>query len=222
MSEIHINNQSLLDQMSSEVAPHISPFMKVLVTHSCRITACVILVLVAAVGYGIYSHLSTKNINDAQKKLGGILVIADGQDRLAKLNNFLASAPEPIKGSVLLSIVTTASEVKNYAAALDAWEKLARDPKDAFYVTAMIGKAENLAMLDKAEEALGVLESMTLAQGSASANMVNSMIADLAEKNGQIDKAIAACNKLATETAPTNQEEADFWRQKAISLERKK
>ncbi len=63
-----------------------------------------------------------------------------------------------------------------------------------------------------------MLEGMTLPEKSEAVNLVNSLIADFAEKTGDIDKALAACEKLITGMAERSPEESGFWRQKAASL----
>ncbi|MDL2210540.1 hypothetical protein LJC26_07025 [Desulfovibrio sp. OttesenSCG-928-O18] len=218
MAENRPTDPTLLDKMSSEVAPEVSPLLRFLLNNARRIGMVTAVFVLAAAGFGIYKWQSDKQLREAQNALGTILAAADNTDRLAKLKTFLPTAPAPIKNSVLLALAKAASDAKDYTAAADAWGEIAKDPKDPLYITATIGKAENLALADKAAEALAAVEAMTLPAGSAAQNLVNTLIVDLAEKTGNVEKAIAACEKLVTGTAMTSPEEADFWRQKAASL----
>jgi hypothetical protein len=79
----------------------------------------------------------------------------------------------------------------------------------------MLGKAKALALQDKQDEALALLEQ--LKPGKDDANMlVSKAIADIAEQMGYLDKAIAASDALAANNAAFN--ESSYWRQKAASL----
>lgn len=218
MAEKRSTNPILLDKMSSELAPEVSPFLRFLLDNARRIGIVTAVFILAAAGFGVYKWQSGKNTLEAQNELGKILASADRTDRLPRLKAFLPAAPESMKGAILLAVAKAASDAKDYATAADAWGELAKDAKDPLYATAVIGKAENLAMAGKAAEALAVLEAMTLPAGSSAESLINSLVADLAEKTGNLDKAIAACEKLAAGAATANPEEADFWRQKAASL----
>lgn len=217
MSQNRPTDPSLLQKVSSEVAPEISPLMLLLLNNAKRIAAVLVICVIAAAGYGIYNWHTNKQLVRAQNDLGRILVVEDSAARLAKLKEFQASAPARIKPAVALAIAKSAMLAGNFAEAEKAWAELARDPKDPLYVTAVIGKAESLGSQDKAAEALTVLETMTLAPDSMAGVLVDGMIVDFAEKSGDLEKAAATCDKIAA-AALGNPEEADFWRQKAASL----
>ena len=218
MAQNRFNDQTLLDKMSSEVAPEVSPLLRFLLDNARRISAVLVLCVLAASGYGIYNWYSGKQLGESQDALGRILVVSNSTDRLARLKTFLATAPEGMKKSVLLAVAQTAKEAGDYAAAAEAWDALSKDSKDPLYLTAVLGKAENLSVQSKDAEALQVLESAAVPADSQFANLINSQIVDLAEKMGNLEKAIAVCEKLVTGVAMASPNEADFWRQKAASL----
>lgn len=215
-------SMALLDKMSSEVAPEISPLLRLLIENSRRIGLAVAVFVLAAAGYGVYTWHAGKQKLEAQNELGAILVVTDGAVRLERLQAFLPAAPAAVKEAVFLAIAGTAAEIGNYTAAADAWGQIALVPKSSLYVTAMVGKAENLSRAGKDAEALAALASMTIPTDSAATGLVNALVADLAEKTGDFAKAADACEKLVADAAINNPEEADFWRQKAAALRLRK
>lgn len=215
-------NPTLFEQVSSEVTPEVSPLLRFLMNNARRIAAVLGVCLLAGAGYGAYSWHARNKVEEAQNALGAIIVIADHNARLSKLTEFRASAPVSIRPAVELAITQAATAAKNYTAAAEAWGELAKDPQDPLYAAALIGKAESLARAGKDAEALAVLEGAALPETSSANAMANSLIADLAEKIGDMDKAIAVCEKLVAASSINNPEETDFWRQKAASLRLKK
>lgn len=211
-------NKTLMAEITSEVTPATSPLLNFLITHSRKLMAAAAVCVIAGAGYGIYSWQMKNQVAEAQDKLGRILITQNSPDKLASLKAFLASAPAGVKGSVQMAIAKTAMDVKDYAAAYEAWDVLARDTKSALYIIAMVGKAEALALQDKTAEALAMAEGIAIPTDSPSMPLVHGLIIDLAEKSGDFPKAITACEKLVASIAMLNPEEADFWRQKAASL----
>lgn len=218
MAEDLSNNQTLLDKMSSEVTPATSPLLLFLTRNARVIVAAIAVCFVAAAGYGVYAWQAGKTVAEAQEKLARILIIRDEADRLAKLKAFVPASPEAMRKGATLALAQAAMQAKDFSEALQAWEFIAKDPKDPLYAVASIGKAEALGAQEKYAEAIATLESMTLPADSEAVNLVNSLIADFAEKTGDLGKAIAACEKLVTGMASRSPEESEFWRQKAASL----
>ncbi|SBV90503.1 conserved hypothetical protein [uncultured delta proteobacterium] len=218
MAEDLSNNQTLLDKMSSEVTPATSPLLLFLTRNARMIVAVIAVCFVAAAGYGVYAWQAGKTVAEAQEKLARILIVRDDADRLAKLKSFVPTSPEAMRKGATLALAQAAMQAKDFPEALQAWEFIAKDPKDPLYAVATIGKAEALGAQEKYAEAIAALESMTLPADSEATNLVNSLIADFAEKTGDISKAVAACEKLVTGMAGRSPEEAEFWRQKAASL----
>ena len=218
MAEDRSTNQTLLEKMHSEVAPETSPLLRFLTNNAKRITIVMAVCFVAAAGYGIYSWQAGKKIAAAQEALARILILQDGADRLAKLKAFAPGVPETMTKAVTLAVAQTAMQTKEYADAFQAWDSLAKDTKDSLYIPAMVGKAEALSLQGKGAEAMAILESIALPADSEANNLVNAAIVDLAEQAGNLEKAIAVCEKLILGMAARSPEEAEFWRQKAASL----
>ena len=209
-------DSNLLQKMSAEVTPEVSPLLRVLLGNARLIALVLALCVLGTAGYGGYNWYADKKLGEAQAELGRILVMAAPADRAAKLKAFLPSAPEGLHAAANLALAQAAIDAQDYPTAINAWDTVAKDPKSSLYATAMIGKADALALQDKGTEALAVLEKLQPVAGQGTKMLVESLIVDLAEKTGDYAKALAACDNLTSTS--TNPMEADFWRQKAASL----
>lgn len=218
MAEERTNTPTLLDKMSAEVTPATSPLLEFLTNNAKLIVVALLACFAAAGGYGVYAWQNKKNVAEAQDSLARILIVRDDADRLAKLKAFLPGAPEGIRSGVNLAVAKTAMQAKDYQEAFRAWDSLAGDTKDPLYVPAMIGKAESLSLQGKAADALALLESVTLPADSEAVNLVNTLIVSTAEQAGNIEKALAVCEKLIVGMAAKSFEESEYWRQKAAAL----
>ena len=218
MAEEQPSTQTLFDKMSAEVTPATSPLLDFLTKNAKLIAIGIAACLVAAGGYGVYTWQNKQATAKAQDALARIIILPEAADRLAKLKEFLASAPAGLHKSVNLAIARAASQAENHTDAFQAWDALSKDAKDPLYVTAMVGKAESLSLQGKAPESLAVLEGISLADDSEAVNMVNALIVSAAENAGDLKKALAVCEKLIPGMAARSPEEAEYWRQKAAAL----
>ncbi len=207
---------TLLQKMSSEVAPEVSPLLRGLLNNARLIGIVLALCVLGAAAYGGWRWHSSKSIADAQTELGRILVMSVPADRAEALKAFRGKAPEGLQTAVNLALAQVSIENKDYATAISAWDVVAKDPQSSFHATALIGKAEALALQGKDADALAVLDTLKNSADKNIKTLVDSQIVDLAEKTGDYTKALAACDSLLGATS--NPMEADFWRQKAASL----
>ena len=215
MSQKPTHDPTLLERMSEEVAPEVSPFMQALIHHSRTIALVVVLCIVGALGYGGYTWYAEKQTEKGREALGAILATPPSAERLQKLEALLATAPETLKVPVALAAIQTGLALKEYQKITPYWDLVAKDPNGSLHTTALIGKAQALALADKTAEALAILEPLSLDAKSVYAPVVNGMIADLAEKSGNFARAISACEALAGGPNPDN---AVYWQQKAAAL----
>ncbi len=209
-------DSSLLQKMSAEVAPEVSPLLRGLL-HNARLIGIVLtLCVLGAAAYGGWRWHSAKTLTEAQTELGRILVIAAPADRAAALKDFRTKAPEDLQTALNLALAQISLENKDYETAVTAWDAVAKDPKGSLYATAQIGTADALSQMGKDAEALAVLEGLKNSADKNIKPLIDSQIVDLAEKVGDYAKALAACDALLGSV--TNPMEADFWRQKAASI----
>lgn len=210
--------QTLLDRMSSEVSAETSPLLRFLTGHGRKIMLLLAVCVLAGAGYGVYTWQQGRAVAEAQTALARILILQNQEERLSKLKAFAPTAPEAMRKGAMLAYAQAAMQAKNYPDALQAWESLGTAPGDPLYATAMIGKAEALALQGKVAEAMTCLEGVTLPADSDATGLINALLEDFAEQTGNIEKAIALCDKLSAGLSARSPQEAEFWRQKAASL----
>ena len=216
MAATPTQDPSLLQKMSEEVAPEVSPLL-LLITKNAKIIAFVFaLGVLGAAGYGGYQWYTAKQLRAAQTALGYILIVPNLEERTAKLESFLASAPQGVQLAANLALAKAYLEAKNYDKALAAWEVTAKNNEASFHTVALIGKAQTLALQEKTAEALAVLEPLAASAQGAARDLIHSSIADLAEKSGDFNKAAVACDALAANSA--SPESVEYWQHKAAAL----
>lgn len=212
------HNPSVLSTLQSEVSSEASPMLQFLVRHARSIVFGILLFIVAIVGYWVYSWQAGKQHTANTRDLGVILIISDAEQRLSKLEAYIPSAPESLKGAAWFAVLESARQLKNYPKIQAAWQAIGElDP--SLKVTASVGKASALAAQNKYKEALDALSGLSnLSQPDSF--IVNPRIIAYAEVAGDYDRAIAACDaqlKLADSTLDPN-----VWLQKKAELEKKK
>ena len=209
-------NDSLLQKMSAEVSPEVSPLLRFLLDHARTIAIVIGLILAATAGFGIYSWYNNKQLDKARIELGRIEISPSAADRIKELEAFATRAPASMSTAVNLALAKSSLEIKDYDRAIKAWDAIARDPQGSFYLVAVLGKAQALVMQDKGADALAVLEKIAPTVKDGAKALVDKAIADVAEKMGNFDRAIAASEALAANNAIIS--EAEYWRQKAAAL----
>ncbi len=211
--------QSVLSTLQSEVSSEASPMLQLLVRHARAIVIGILLFIVAIAGYWVHSWQAGKQSVADARELGAILIISDAKQRIAKLETYLASAPQSMQGTAWFAIMEGARQLQDHPKAHDAWKAIgALDP--SLKVPAAVGMASALAAQAKYKEALAALDGVSAGLNQTDSLLVNSQIAAYAELAGDYDRAIAACetlSKLPEVTAETN-----IWAQKKTELERKK
>lgn len=213
-------DDSLLQKISAEVAPEVSPLLRFLLRHARLIAIFLGLALVVAVGFGVYSWHSGRRLEQARIELGRIEVSPDPAVRIRELEAFAGTAPSSMRAAVTLALAQASLEARDYGRAAGAWGTMAEDPNGSFYLVAVLGKAQALVMQDKSAEALAVLENAAPAISEAARSLVDRAIADLAEKTGNLERAIAAGESLAANSAIGS--ESEYWLQKIASLRQQK
>lgn len=215
-----VHDDSLLQKMTAEVAPEVSPLLRFLLDHARLIAVVIGLALAATAGFGIYSWYTSKQLDKSRIELGRIVVSPNAADRIRELEAFATRAPASMAVAINLALAKSSLETKDYDRAIRAWDAIAGDPQGSFYLVAVLGKAQALVMQDKNAEALAVLEKVAPSFKDGPRALVDRAIADVAEKMGDFDRAIAASESLAANNAVIT--EADYWRQKAAFLRQQK
>lgn len=165
------------------------------------IVGVVAIVAVTAI-YAGYSAYAARALNTAQAKLGTILIEASGDDKIAKLEGLLNSAPSSAQPAVLLELAQSCMDNEKFDKAATYWNQLSGTTDDDLNVVARMGKAKALIMSGKAQE--GVTELSDLA-GIVSEDFsvpVYRQLAVAAEAAGNTAKALEAYKKLNEQQLP--------------------
>ncbi|MDR1243248.1 MAG: tetratricopeptide repeat protein [Deltaproteobacteria bacterium] len=216
-------NRTLIDSIQTETAKEASPFLEFLIRNSKKITLSIVLIILIAVGVSGWSMYQENRLADAREELGLILAGQDAGARLETLNAFVQRVElAEIKTAALLALAYESAEAGNHALASSAWEELSLlVPADSpMRFTAQMGMANELNNLGKTPEALALLESLL---GNAPVELtlaINVALMDLAEKSGQWDKAIQACEAMLNNAPATT--DKSYLRQKIAYLQLKK
>lgn len=209
---------SVLTTLQSEVSSEASPMLQFLVRHAVTIVIIFLLFIAAIAGYWIYSWQSGKQSASDARALGAVLVISHPAQRLGKLEEYLASAPESMKGAAWFAAMESARQLNDYPKLYEAWQAIsALDP--SLKVTAGLGMASALSGQGKAKEALALLDGLSANLSQADSMLVNSQIVSLAEALGDYTRALAACDALTK--LPDTIADVNFWTQKKAELELK-
>lgn len=211
------NNPSLFGTIQGEVSAEASPFLQFLIDKARLIAIALVLFVAAIVGYGFYSSGQKSAKTEQEMEFGRLVTGKSGTERIAALEEYLKTAPAALHGAAWFAIAEAAHQEKDWAKAGAAWEQVAK-LDDSIRVTATLARAQALVELDRENEAMEVLESISGKLGPYDVVNVNSRIAILAENMGNYDRAIAACEAIvsAPEAGDTS-----FWMQKIASLRQK-
>ena len=208
---------SVISSLQSEVSSEASPMLQFLIRHASVIVLGFFLFIAAIVGYWVYSwHSDKQNTADA-KELGALVSIADPERRLAKLEEYLPSAPKSTRATAWFAVMESARALRNYPKLFTAWEAIGKlDP--SLKTTAGLGMAAALASQDKYREALDTLDTLLPGLSESDAVLVNTQIVPYAEAIKDYARALKASEALAA--APDTAVDVTFWARKKADLER--
>lgn len=209
-------NATIIDSIQSEVAKEASPLMEFLVRNSKRILAVVLLIAVAAAAYGGWTVYHESKLEDAREELGLILLKPESAEKLAALKTFAESAPDEYKTGAYLAIASSAERAGDYVLAAEAWGEVVKSTDAPMHFVAQLGLASALKNQGKDEEALRMLEDMLTGAPADMSPVLNSAIIELAEKKGDWNRAVQACEAIINNT--DLQIDKTSWRQRAAYL----
>ena len=209
------SGKNLLDKVSAEVAPEVSPLLNLLLKYSRLLVFLLVAVVAIGIGWGGYAWYSGRQLAAATLELGELQALPAAEG-LEKLKTFAAGAPSGLKSAANLALAQAALYASDYATAASAWEAVAARETGPIAQVARIGKAQALVMAGKDAEALAVLQAVA-PETDAMRAFVDELLVDLAEKTGNIELAVKASRSLAEN--PALAENSAYWMQKAASLQ---
>lgn len=206
---------SLLESIQSEVSKEASPFLTFLLVHSRKLILLIVLIILAIIGTGIWQYQASGKLQSATELLGKISLMPDSADKLAALEKFVSEADSGLRMAATLELAKTADLQQDYAKSAQAWGYVAQNDKGAMQVPAAVAEARALSRQGKIEDAMSKLNGLLKAAPQEMRPLINGIIADTAEMNGDYARALAACeDTLKSQDVP----DRAVWEQRAAYL----
>lgn len=186
--------RSLLQAIQMETAPEATSFLMFFANNAKLLMACVGLFIIVVMGFGIFTYTAQKTLNAAKDDLGTILQQSDQATRSGQLESFVAKAPAGVMLAGYLALARSYETQLEYGKAAEAWGKIAELAENPMRAQALMGQADALASAGEFAQALKVAEKL-LSEVKDNKNYllpVNSMIADMAERSGNRERAAEA------------------------------
>lgn len=210
------NTQDILNQVHESTPDTLHPLLDYIIKNGKMIAAGVAAIILIAGGVSGFKYMNQQKLIKAQSEMGTILIKYSGAKEAKALAAFEKDAPASMKPAVQLALAKAWMDADNYAEAKNVWGNIAKtSPKLA--PVARLGQAKCLMLENKAGEAVTTLQSLKESAGAAYAPTINRLLADAAEKSGNIQLAIQAYQGLLT-SAP---QEAPFFEVKIKELKAK-
>lgn len=173
-----------------------SPLARFL-AHSWRpLAALVIVAVLAAAGYAVYTSSAKKAQAKAENDLGAIIATQTGPERLAALEAYVKTAPATTKGAALLEMARTAQEQRVFDKAADAWNQLSLIGPDGMREIAVMGHATALAQGGDKAKAVKLLSDFLPKAPKAMQPIVARQLAAVAEEAQAWNEALAAYERM--------------------------
>jgi len=189
--------------------------------HAPKIAAGVVSMVVIILAIAGWQWYVEKELTEARGQLGRIISMQDPAKRAAALEGFIASGPSELTNSAQLELGATASEMKDWAKAAEAFGKVADDEKDSpLAFAARFSQAQALLHKGDTAGAAALLQALVL---NAPSNVKASLYQQIAEAAEALDDKAAAITALESTIAaipPTDQQSADFFRARIAQLKK--
>ncbi|CCO22077.1 tetratricopeptide repeat protein [Maridesulfovibrio hydrothermalis] len=195
MEENKNSTQDVLDQVHESTPDSIHPLLDYLLKNGKMIAAGIAAIIVIAGVYSGMQYMNQQKQLKAQNELGVILIKYSGAKQAQELAAFEKSVPAEMKPAVQLALAKAWMDAADYVKAEAAWADIAKD-NNSLTPVAELGKAKCLMLADKSAEAVTVLQTLKNKTGAAFAPSINRMLAEAAEKSGNIQMAVQAYQGL--------------------------
>ncbi len=180
----------LLNELQSEISTEAAPLLQFILKHAVLIMACLGLFVIILAGVGGYNWYSEKTLLEGQAKLSSIVLSNQGEERMAALEKFLATATNELKGGTLLALAETSMELKAYDKAAEHFGALAaQDTEGAVGLLAALNQGQALFLAGKAKEAVPVLEAIVNKAPATQKIVIQQALAEAALQAGDVEKA---------------------------------
>ncbi len=151
------DKKGVLDRIMSEADDSAHPFLQKIQDNLRTIVLVVGTIIFVAAAYSINSFWQERKVSQANSRLEAIMTKDDPRERVAGLEDFLNSAPERLKGAMLLEIARSSMNLQEYERAAASFSELARLDRDMRPV-AILGRAKAFELMGEHYRALSELK----------------------------------------------------------------
>ncbi|NDV23654.1 tetratricopeptide repeat protein [Desulfovibrio sp. JC022] len=210
------NTQDILNQVHESTPDTLHPLLDYIIKNGKMIVGGIAVIILLAGGISGVKYMNQQKMIKAQSEMGTILIKYSGAKQAEALAAFEKDAPASMKPAVQLALAKAWMDADRFADAKSVWADIAKtSPKLA--PVAGLGQAKCLMLEDKAGEAITILQKIKESAGAAYAPSINRLLADAAEKAGNIQLAVQAYQGLLT----SSPQEASFFEFKIKELKAK-
>ncbi len=202
MAENQNSQQATLDEVESHVPQQLHPILEAAFKYHKQLIAGVVAIVAIAAIYAGMTTYNQRALATAQTELGDILVKSAGDERIAKLEALLGSAPSSAKPAILLALAQSSMNNEKYDKAVGYWNQLAGTADDDMQFVARLGKAKSLTLAGKGKESMALLKELVGIAPEAFTVSTYRQLAVAAEAAGDKNEALTAYKKLAEMPVP--------------------
>ena len=194
----------LVDSLQQSVSKEAAPLLN-FVLRNIKAIAVGLVVLVGLIsGAGIYNYMQEKNIADAQATLAELSGGASTESQINALKAFADEAPAKVRPAALLALANASLRVRDYPVAIEAWKALRNENIGSMNDMAAMGISDALARSGDFKGAQAELESALPTVSKAYELTLKHQLALMAEKSGDLARALALNNELAESVPAAN------------------
>ncbi|TIH20090.1 hypothetical protein D0S45_01750 [Marinifilum sp. JC120] len=210
------NTQDILNQVHESTPDTLHPLLDFIIKNGKMIVAGIAAIILIAGGVSGFKYMNQQKMLKAQSEMGTILIKFSGAKQAEALAAFEKDAPASMKPAVQLALAKAWMDADSFADAKSVWADIAKT-SPILAPVAGLGQAKCLMLEDKANEAITILQGLKESAGPAFAPSINRLLADAAEKSGNIQLAVQAYQGLMT----SSPQEASFFEFKIKELKAK-
>jgi predicted negative regulator of RcsB-dependent stress response len=200
-------------EMQAEISPEAAPLWNFVCNHAPKIAAGVVSIVVICLAVAGWQWYVEKQLTEARGQLGRIISVQDPARRVSQLEAFASSAPSALTLSVQLELASSAAEMKDFAKAAAAYEKVAQlDSGTPLAFAARLNQGQILLQSGDAAAARAVFSALAAEAPANVKATLNLQSAEAALAAGDKAGAVAALEAATAALAPTDQEGRAYFR----------
>lgn len=197
MEENNNSTQDILNQVHESTPDSIHPLLDYLLKNGKVIVAGIAAIIIIAAGFSGIKYMNQQKQLKAQSELGAILIKYSGTKQADALAAFEKDAPVEMKPAVQLALAKALMDSSEYAKAESVWTDIAKD-NAVMAPVAELGKAKCKMLAGDFAGAIKVLQNLKNIAGPAYTSSIDRMLAEAAEKSGNIQMAVQSYQALMT------------------------